>query len=346
VHTEASPRNSPDGERAARLRDFARRLQGLHQRRAAGHAAASALLVGAIPAIVALILLPSHRVVTLAWLGVFTAIVAVHAALRARRIAGPALLGAVDGTTGLEAFGDELATWLEFEPEAARDAMVPWLGRLVETQVPQLPPAALQRVGRRRFGRLRHLLPAIVLLLLAWLLLEWIQPPWPGVLGGKPEPTRAAPGPGDAAASAAGPGAVRSMPDTTPPPPQGQRPDAPAPPPSSPNGEPPPPPAAPAPLLDLPTHLHFTVPEHIGDGPTRKVSMHAAEQPEPAGVAPPRPPQPTAAGGETQELPAPPPPSAASFERAAEAALRARHVPKEEQPMVRRFFELLQKAGR
>jgi hypothetical protein len=42
----------------------------------------------------------------------------------------------------------------------------------------------------------------------------------------------------------------------------------------------------------------------------------------------------------------PPPPLRADFERAAEAAQRARHVPPAERPMVRRFFDALREAAK
>lgn len=317
-------------------------------RAAAGHAAAAALLVGAIPAILAAFWLPQHRPTTLALLAGFTAVRAAGEALRARRIANAALLRAADGASGFEVLGDELATWLELQPRAAGGTMLPWLGRAVDVQLPQLPPEALQRVGRRRFGRLRYLLAPIVLLLLAWLLLEWIQPPWPGAFGGKPDPARGAPGDGAAQALATGAGEAHSppSPETAPDQPRRERPDAPPPPAQQqPDAEPPAPPEAPAPVLDLPAHLHFTVPEHIGDGPTRKVKMHAAELPTPASAAAVAPPPSAAGAGDPGEVP-PPPPTAETFERAAEQALRARHVPEEEKAIVRRFFELLQKAGR
>ncbi|MBX3463021.1 MAG: hypothetical protein KF830_07610 [Planctomycetes bacterium] len=83
------------------------------------------------------------------------------------------------------------------------------------------------------------------------------------------------------------------------------------------------------------------MPEFVGDGPTRRVRMHAAELERRGGAAP----QPTAGAG-PGEAPSPPAPTPAAFERAAEAAQRARHVPAEERPMVQRFFTLLREAAK
>ena len=78
---------------------------------------------------------------------------------------------------------------------------------------------------------------------------------------------------------------------------------------------------------------------------SRRRRRHAAELPEPlptAGSIPP----PSAAAGGTESIPPPPPPAAEQFQRAAEQAARARHVPAAEQAIVRRFFDQLQKAAR
>lgn len=338
-----------DQERVARLVGFADRVRGLHVRRAAVHAALRTLLVLVPLAIVAAWLLPTHRLIN-ATIVVFAALVAATVAgLRARAVADAALLRVRDGSgvAGLDLVGDELATWLEWQPREAGGAMVGWLGRAVEAQLPSLPASALQAVGRRPFGRLLYLLPVALLLLLAWWLLEWFQPPWVGALGGRrqPEPPPAASGPGQNQGSSS-PSPSGGDPSAS----TQKRPDrssgaSPPPPPSpKPEPEPPPKPEPPAPLIDLPGNQHFVLPEHIDDGPTRKMRMHAAELPEPeAGNA--APPPPTATAG-TGQVPPPPPPSRETFERAAEQAQRSRHVPAEEQPMVRRFFELLQKAAR
>jgi hypothetical protein len=68
--------------------------------------------------------------------------------------------------------------------------------------------------------------------------------------------------------------------------------------------------------------------------------MHAAEL-ERAGTTAPGASGTSGAAGEL-----PPPRSREEFERAAEAAQRSRHVPAEERPMVRRYFELLRQAAK
>ncbi len=337
-----------DQERAARLVGFADRMRALHVRRAAVHAGGRILLVLVPLAIVVAWLLPLHRWTTVAVVALAALVAATMAGLRARTVADAALLRVRGGggAAGLDLVGDELATWLEWQPREAGGVMVAWLGRAVEEQLPGLPASALQAVGRRPFGRLLYLLPLALLLLLAWWLLEWYQPPWAGVLGGRPKPPPSAgSGPGESQGSgSSSPSPSSNDPSQSnakrPQPSQG----APPPPPRAPkpDPEPPPQPEPPAPLIDLPGNQHFVLPEHIDDGPTRKMRMRAAELPEPeAGNVPP----PTATAG-NGKVPPPPPPSAATFERAAEQAQRSRHVPAEEQPMVRRFFELLQKAAR
>jgi hypothetical protein len=67
--------------------------------------------------------------------------------------------------------------------------------------------------------------------------------------------------------------------------------------------------------------------------------MHAAEVERSGGAVPQ-----AGTGGNASE--STPPPSRETFERAAEQAQRARHVPPEERPMVRRFFELLRERAR
>jgi hypothetical protein len=119
-----------------------------------------------------------------------------------------------------------------------------------------------------------------------------------------------------------------------------QQPDA-TPPPSAGNEPEPPPPAdgTPPPLLDLPSLRQFLLPEFVGDGPTQRVRMHAAETSD-APTAPT--PQNSSAAAGTP----PPPPSRETFERAAEAAQRARHVPPAERAIVRAFFDALREAAK
>lgn len=340
-----SPLLEVDATRAERLVDFAARLRGLHVRRAALHAGQRMLLLWGAPAILAVWLAPRAWWIGVGGLAGLAAIAALVAGWRARRIAAAALLRSGEGdAAALGVVGDELATWLEWSPQRSGTAMVAWLERDVDAQLPTLSPVALQGVGRRRFGRLLYLLPVLALLLLALLLSWWFQPPWPGVLGGAPEPpppppprVESTPGPGDSSPSSAEPSPSPARdPEPTP---------AGSPPPSPDEPAPPPPPAEPpAPLLDLPGNQHFVLPEHIDDGPTRRMRMHAAELPEPQASA--GAPPPSVAAGGTEPVPPPPPPAAEQFQRAAEQAARARHVPAAEQAMVRRFFDQLQKAAR
>jgi hypothetical protein len=223
--------------------------------------------------------------------------------------------------------------------------MVQWLGRDVEARLPGLPADAIAGAGRRGLGRWRRLVPFVGLLLLVWLVAEWLAPPWPGVLSGRARdlPGPAASGPGDGSGGGNGGGGIEQPQSPDPQPDEGKQQPAAAQPQEPPGPAPTPPePEAPAPLLELPEQQRFVVPEFVGDGPTRRARVHAAEVERSGAVSRPRP---TGAGG-NDESPSPPPPTAESFERAAEAAQRARHVPDEERPMVRRFFELLREAAK
>lgn len=328
---------------ALRLVSFAKRVRSLRVRRAAWRAFAQAGLVLACPALVCMWWLPSLRLPTLLVWGSGALLWVLRCALVERRVANAALLRG--GDAQLDVLGDELATWLEWQPRGANAGMVDWLGRAVDAELPHVPGALLQNVGRRPFGRARWLVPLVVLLLLAW----WFWDRFPGVRGTTVPPPPPPPPPASGSSSGQGGGAPEPSPgvpeNQSPSPAPGPRnaPPPPPPPPSppQPKDDPAPPPEPPAPLLDLPAQRSFVVPDHIDDGPVRRMRMHAAEVPDGPGNA--ASPSSAAPGG---EAPTTPPPPREQFERAAEAAQRARHVPAEEQPMVRRFFDLLQKAAR
>lgn len=347
-------------EPAERLWAFAVRLRRQHARRAAEAVALRTALLATGPAVAAAWWWPALRLPVLLALVLLVLAAAVVAALRARSVADAALLCGDEPGAGLEPFGDELATWLELHRRRRGDTpMGRWLSSDVDARLPRLPAKALRQVGRRRLGRWRRLLPVVLLLVLAWLIAQWLAPPWLGVGGG---------GGGGAGSTGAGGGAgggsgapdegrgtdgepdPERPDDGESPPPEPQPPEAqpPQPPPAAPpppTGETPPTPEpeAPAPLLDLPEQQRFVVPEFLGDGPSRRVRMHAAELAQGGGA--PRTPTATAPTGDGS-APAAPPPTSAQFERAAEAAQRARHVPDEERPIVRRFFELLREAAK
>jgi hypothetical protein len=330
-----------------RVLAFAASVRRLRAWRAALDAGLRALLVLALPAIALVWLVPRSLVVALLGAVVLAGIAALCSALRARAVADARLLRGDAGvvvTGDLGILGDELATWLEAQRgPTARQPMATWLGEDVVARLPAADAGTMKDVGRSRLGRLRHLVPLVILLLLAWLLSFLLQPEWPGLLGGKPEPVQApstgngivpvpVPTPGDG-----------SQPENQRPPPKprpNQRPDPPPPqPPDEPKAEA----DQPAPLLNLPEQKRFVVPEHIDDGPTRRMRVHAAELAEEGAAAAPRPAQ--APGGQGEATP-PPPPTKETFERALEQALRSRHVPAEERAMVKRFFELLHEAAK
>jgi hypothetical protein len=332
---------------AARLLAFANGLRRRHCTGAAVHAALRTGLVLAVPVLPLCWLWPDVRWPLVAGWSVMVGGSAALAAARASRLADAALLRATDvahaaGPDELAVLGDELGTWLEAHRRGQQSAMTGWLARAIDDQLPRLPRQRLAPIGRRSLGGLAWLLPLLLLLLLAILFTELLAPPWSGALGGRPRDLPGNGGGGDTQGEASGGGSTAT--GDAPPPPEPEPADAQQPPPT-----PPPPGAADAPppvnerppLLDLPEQQRFLVPEFLGDGPTRRVRMHAAEvevgapatsaAPPPAGSAPPQP---------------VPSPQQETFARAAEAAQRARHVPPAERPMVDRFFQALREAAK
>lgn len=333
---------------ASDLHAFVKVVRARHGRAAARHAALQVGLGCTLPAIALAWVWPAGT-----WWVLLAVAAAASLAASARRAAARsrsalALLVPSDGEVAddprtrrqLAELGDELATWLEpHGPEHA--TMRSWLAQDVRGKLPQLAPATFANLGRPRLGRLLWCLPLALLLLFAWFLIDLLSPPWPGVLGGRTTTSNAGSGGGtgrEGDARGGGGGEQRAPPE--PAPAIAKAGSAPPPPPDSPEPSPPPPPAEPAPLLDLPTQHRFLVPEFVGDGPTRRVRMHAAEvETGSLGAAAPQ------ETGPGRDQP-PPPPSRQDFARAAEEAQRARHVPAAERPMVARFFQALREAAK
>lgn len=299
----------------ARLQAFWRRVRHLHGRRVAAAFALRALLLAAGPTLVAIWWWPARWPAAVAAAALFVAGAALLSRFSMRQRLAVAWLQGVDAAP--RGLADEFATWLEVGSRA--DApMALWLAKDLDGRVATLTAPQLAAVGRQRlFGR-RLLLIAGLLLLLAWLLAWLLDPNWSGLLSGKPpQPPPPPPPPltnvGVAAAQVSG-GAPQAPGD------EPQRPP-----------DPPPP-------LDLPDDQHFVVPRFVADGPSRKERVRAAELPQAGGQGA----APRTAGGSRGGVPEP---TAEEFQRAAENAQRARHVAPREQPIVRRFFELLQQAG-
>jgi hypothetical protein len=358
--------------RDADLHAFVQRVRTRHGRQAARRGAVAVGLGAAVPAIVFLWATGASTTIVafvvativgvaavVAWTMSRTAAARAHAALLApggaTAFAGSEVNGAeVDGVevdatlrARLAELGDELLTWLE-PARAGQGPMRSWLAHDVRSKLPQLGAPVVAAIGRRRFGRSLWLLPLALLLLLVWFLADLLSPPWPGAFGGRTTRTFAGndgnTGNDGQGKGGGGAGEQQPEPEPKPEPQPADKPELQPPPPTAP---PPPPgpepetpePEAPAPLLDLPTQHRFLVPEFVGDGPTRRARMHAAEiADDPPGATTNRS---APAGGKTA-----PPPSRDEFERAAEAAQRARHVPPHERAMVARFFELLREAAK
>lgn len=294
---------------------------------------------------------------------------AVRSYWRGRKILGALNRSLRDGGDDLATLHDELATWLEYDEQAgqtptkaSRRAMLGWLERDVHDRLEPHRKRALAAVAKVRLGRWRWLLVVLIVLLLAWLVSFLLAPPWSGALGGLPNQATAGPQNG---AGGGGNGQVdpQQVPGPGDPKQDGNKspaeegePDKPKPEEPAPDKLPDPPqrpdeqnqdegaesedgPTVVPPLLELPDDQRFVVPEFIGDGPTRRARMHAAELEERQGGS--RRDNATnntgQAGGDTDK----PKPSQQDFERAAERAQRARHVPEAERGIVRRFFDRL-----
>lgn len=327
----------------SQLRAFVRRLCWRRRLSLGIGALLRALLALLVPAVALLWLFPA-AVATITLVVAAVLLFAALGGLVSAAGARAALLRGIDQVSVhpavLADLDDELRTWLEDERPAQSPAMRAWLGNDVCGRLATLPAAALRPIGRRSPGRLWWCLPLLLLVLLAWWLSWWLAPPWPGALGGAANQPAAAGGAGGERGDGHdGRGQdERREPEPPPRPRDEARSTPPLPPP--PSAATPPPDDEPSPLLALPEQQHFVLPEFIDDGPTRRARMRAAELE--AGA----PAQPTAAGLGDGKAPPPPPPRDELFERAAEAAQRARHVPPAEQAMVRRFFDRLREAGR
>lgn len=302
------------------LRAFVTRLRHRHARMAAGRAALRAFLPWGVLGGVALWVAPGAAL-ALAGAGLLLAAVAGWWAGR-RRMPDHLLLAGVQDAPEVH---DALSTWLEPRGAAASPMVSAWLAEDLWRRASAMPGRAWAGVGRRPLGAVRWLLPLLVLLVWGRLLVDGIQLPLPGAGGG--------------AAAAAGGGARGRAPST------GEQSQLPEPPPPAPELPPqeepePPPPPKPDPLLELPPQEQFVVPQFVGDGPSRKAMAERAEiELGGGGASSPRQQQAGAATDrEVQQ-------QKRDYERAAERAERARNVPAEERPMVRRFFELLRKEG-
>lgn len=350
MHESSAAAGTVSGTVASQqIEQFAARLRSRWRRAQLGEAALRAVL----PFLLVVLLLLWWRPMAAAAIGVGAAVVVLVvlliAALRARSASPLAAFGDLAQLDRGRMLTDELATWIEVGRRArpagatADAPMVAWLGEQIANELPQISAAELQRVGRRRLGRLRYLLPLLVLLALAWLLLH-LLPPIPGLLGGAGVDDGGGLAGAQQGGGAAGAGTgADQRPDLAgrlPLPPPEPLPE-PTPEPSAPPE--PPPPEPPAPVLDLPAQDNLIVPQFVGDGEVRKALARTALLD--VGGAAAQQQQQRAAGTGPAEPP-PAQPTTEEFRRAAERAEAARHVPPEEAPMVQRFFRRLREAAK
>lgn len=325
-----------------RLGAFVQRARRGHAR--AGRRRALAVVGAPLLAVAALVcwLMPAWM-----WPCLATALVVVLLAIaiadrRGRRTDRTRLLQGLEGELPhAAATGDALAAWLEQSVgEARQRPMAQWLANDLAATLTALPPQSVRRVGHRPLGRIRGFVPLAVVAWLAWLLLQFGLPPLPGLLGGAPRADRGgAGGVGETPTRGNDPPQEREpkSPTALPPPPEPEPPPQPPPPPE------PEPPSPPLPVLDLPLDTGVVVPQFVDDGPTRKLLAQRALLPDSgAGAEPP----PASTGAARTGSSPPEQTPRRQFERAAERAARARHVPPHEQAIVRRFFARLQQEAK
>ncbi len=333
--------------------------QGVRWRHVLSRSCGSGLRVGlllAVPMIMVAWLLPSAAIAVLSIGGAVVlfamAISAVRSWWYSRSLASAVLHSLNNSGDDIATLHDELLTWLEFDAHkhdegGHRQSMLTWLEQDAEQRLLPHRRRALALVARPQLGRWRILLPVVLLLLITWLLAVWLAPPWDGAIGGRPDEPQAS-GQGDAGGAG---GAGDTNPDSPIPQPipggqakqeastdQAEKPSPDMQMPSEQSSSSPPDDSSEIPpLIDLPGDQNFVVPDFIGDGPTRRARMHAAELEEQAGGgASATESRLTESSGQNTAKPTQP-----DFERAAEAAQRSRHVPPAERAMVRRFFDKL-----
>ncbi len=223
--------------------------------------------------------------------------------------------------------GDALLTY--WPHRAARNqGMAAWLeARLAAHLRAQPAPVTARRRASRSLRRLLPLLPfLLLLLLLCWLLPAGLGDGSRHGIEGAPEPGR------DPAVAGAGT-------DVTKPPSDESAQVDPLSPPRVPPDQPPPDPEAgpgesvSSRPVQLPIREEFVVPSFVGDGPSRPGKAREAEQEVVAGT----PPAVSGSGAVADR----PPSTPQDFERAAERAATARHVPAAERAIVQRYFKAL-----
>jgi hypothetical protein len=309
------------------LRRFVRRANLRYRRAAFVHAALRTGLPGAC----GVVLLLWWSLAASLWCAAAVAVavlidVAATASLLRRR--GHAALAGIGG----RAFADELRTWVERDAVgAAGSAMASWLADDLANAI-DVAPARSLRPPRRAITWLRYFVPILVVLLLAHWLLPDLSVPTPGLLGGGHRP-QGGQGPGGGSDEQGRSGGAPEKPGSAPP--------LPKPPPTpDPEPPPPPPPAVPAPMLDLPSLPTAVVPQFIGDGASRRALAQVALLPAGGNGSA----SDAQRGGDAVAAPSPPP--AVQFAAAAERALQSRHVPPEEQAVVKRYFALLKQESK
>jgi hypothetical protein len=242
-----------------------------------------------------------------------------------------------------EQFGlqDELATWTGTSAGQRETAMFSWLARQLETRIVAMPLSLTRKISRAPLGRLRYLLPLLILLLLLRLFAPVLPPLPEGRLALSNQGGAGVAGAG--AESGAGgdqgeadEGEAEKDPEAPPsedePQPEEQQEEA---------GEENPPELPPKALDNAAgKDESFLLPSFVGEGESRltKAPVAGIDEQGAGGAAGEQ--AKSTAGRGMDEL------DEKDFERALEKALRSRHVPESERPFVRRYFEALMRRGR
>jgi len=310
------------------IAQFVRQLRGRHRWWSIALAAFGHALVCAVVLCLADLLAPS----AVAWLGLGAVVWLLGVCgWTWLRLGSP--LPEADRELGLS---DRLLTYLGMRRGPGRPGFASWLERDLERRIEAIPPATAASVWRRPLGKLRYLLPLLLLLLL---LREFA--PFPSRPDDHGPDLASGPGGGGGGPSPA-PGQTqpRDDPAFEPPPPQ--------PSPTPPQEPPVPPPpggeeqeliAPPPPEFEADVVERFVIPQFVGEGETRKHLSRLALVGQ-AGGGGQRP-----GVAEPAERPSPPA-DLDEYERAHERALRSRHVPAAERAFVKAYFDALLEAVR
>ncbi len=236
---------------------------------------------------------------------------------------------------------DELVTWRGARENQRESIMFTWLSRQLEDRLVALPRDLTKKISRAPLGRLRYLMPLLILLFLLRLFAPVLPPLPEGRLAlNNQSGGGSSAGDGEAETGAGSEGEGENEPQEGPETPSEQPPE-PAEDPIEDQGDADPPSLPPKSLAeDGSKDESFLLPSFVGEGESRLSKAPVASIDEGGTGATARKERNKSRGGPMDEV------DEKDFERALERALRSRHVPESERPFVRRYFEALMRGGR